>query len=198
MICGGCGEEKRGSCLMAFLDDYVVLDLETTGLSPERDEIIEIGAVRVEGGAVTDAFSQLVDPGFPVSGFITNLTGISNAMLARAPGLDEILPRFRGFAGDWPVVGHNVTFDLGFLDAACRRRLGEPFANDWVDTMRLSRRLFPEYRHHRLCDLTERFGVEAPVSHRALADVMQTRDCYEYMRRCPGAARFPGGRGNAE
>ena len=177
---------------MDFLPDYVVLDLETTGLSPERDEIIEIGAVRAERGELTGAFSQLVNPGFPVSGFITNLTGIGNAMLAGAPGLDEVLPQFLRFVGGSVVVGHNVSFDLGFLDAACRRRLGVSFANDYVDTMRLSRRLFPQYRHHRLCDLTERFGVEAPVSHRALADVLQTRDCYEYMRRCPGARELCG------
>jgi DNA polymerase-3 subunit epsilon len=168
---------------MEFFPDYVVVDLETTGLSPCSDAIIEFGAVRVCGGELADAFSQLVSPGFPVSSFITGLTGISNRMLADAPTLSQVLPEFLRFVGDTPVVGHNVSFDLGFLNAACRRVLGTGFPNDYADTMRLSRRLFPEYRHHRLCDLTERFCIDAPESHRALADVLQTRGCYEYMRR---------------
>jgi len=172
-----------GRCRMEFLSDYVALDLETTGLNPYRDGIIELGAVRVCGGELADAFSQLVNPGFPVSGFITGLTGISNRMLADAPMLEEVLPAFMRFVGGSVVLGHNVRFDIGFLNAACRRLLGTGFANDYVDTMRLSRRLFPEYRHHRLCDLAERFGVESDTSHRALADVLQTHGCYEYMRR---------------
>lgn len=175
-------DPSKGSSLLELTDNYTVLDLETTGLDPRRCRIIEFGIVRVRDSRVTDRFTSLADPGEPLDAYITALTGITDDMLSGAPSLTDALHRALDFIGDDIVVGHNVNFDIGFMCASCRELTRRTFPNDYIDTMRLSRRLFPEHGHHRLCDLTERFGIPAPVSHRALADAEQTQGCYEYMK----------------
>lgn len=180
MATDSCG---KGRSLMRLLSDYVVLDIETTGLSPARDEIIEIAAVRVRNGEVVGKFASLIRPERPISLFITDLTGISNGMVVGAPSVAEVLPRFLDFVGSDVVIGHNVSFDIGFLHSNAMRCLGRGFSNDYVDTMRLSRRLFPGESHHRLSDLEHRFGLHNASAHRALSDVLLTNDCYRYMCR---------------
>jgi DNA polymerase-3 subunit epsilon len=187
-ISWGCITKKanrngKGESRLQLVSDYVVVDLETTGLDPVRDDIIEIGSIRVTGGEIADSFSVLVSPGYEIGGFITQLTGITNDMLAGAPDIRTVLPAFLDFAGDSMIIGHNVNFDINFLYSNCVSVLGQPFSNDFIDTMRLSRRLFPQHGHHRLCDLIRRFEIGDAVGHRALADVMQTNRCYEYMKR---------------
>lgn len=171
-----------GRCLYQFADSFVVLDIETTGLSALKNEIIEFAAVKVINGVVTDTFSTLIKPSVRIPYFITNLTGISNEDIASAPRIADILPQIRDFIGDSIVLGHNVTFDIGFLRANYERYLAEPFNNDYLDTMRISRRLFPNEAHHRLCDLENRFGLKNERAHRALSDVYLTLDAYEYMK----------------
>ena len=95
----------------------VALDLETTGLDPDRDAIIEIGAVKFKGGRVEAEFGQLVNPGRKLTPFITKLTGISDAMLANQARLPMVLPKLEAFVGDAVIIGHNVGFDLSFLRA---------------------------------------------------------------------------------
>ena len=179
----GARRENKGLSKLDFLSDYVVVDLETTGLDPERDGIIEFGAVKVSDGCFTQSCSSLVNPGCEISGFISELTGITNDMLASAPSITDTLPDLIHFLGNSVVVGHNVNFDINFIYENCIKVLDRPFSNDFIDTMRLSRRLFPEHRHHRLCDLKERFGIIDALEHRALADAEQTGRCYEYMKR---------------
>lgn len=174
---------EKGRSLSALADKYVAVDIETTGLDCRGSGIIELAAVRMEHGEVTGSFSTFVDPGHPISYFITNLTGITNAMLKGAPDIATALPYFLDFVGSNIVVGHNVNFDINFIYDNCVRHLGCPFPNDFIDTMRLSRMLFGEHRHHRLCDLIERFCICDTVAHRALSDAMQTGLCYEYMKR---------------
>lgn len=175
--------EFKGTSLLEALDDYIVLDLETTGLDPTYDNIIEIAAVRIEDGNVVEQFESLINPGYAISGFITDLTGITNDMLADAPNIADVLPWFLSFVGEHIIIAHNANFDVNFLYEACRR-LPSPanFSNDFIDTMRLSRRLFPQHRHHRLGDLTERFGIEGVIEHRALSDVVKTNQCYVHMK----------------
>lgn len=176
-------EPKKGRSLLEELHDYVVLDLETTGLNPVRNEIIEVAAVKVRSGQITDSFSSLVKPERRIDSFITGLTGISNDMVADAPPIRDVLSAFLRFVEGEIVVGHNVNFDIGFLHENCRRLFGCGFSNDYVDTLRLSRKLFPEQRHHRLCDLEQRFGLHNERAHRALSDVMLTNDCYQILCR---------------
>lgn len=172
---------RQGKYIEDFIDEYVVLDLETTGLSPESNEIIEIGAILYKNGVKSSEFTTLIRPKSRISGFITNLTGISNEMVSTAPSIEEVLPELMTFLGDKPVLAHNASFDLGFLNAAYHRCFGIPFPNDYLDTMRISRKLYPNERH-RLQDLTARFGIRRDGAHRSMADCIMTQKAYECMR----------------
>lgn len=151
--------DRKGHSLLAFPSRYVVLDLETTGLDPQYDDIIEVAAIRIVDGAIEDSFSSLVNPGYSIDEFIAELTGITDDMLAPAPSLDSVLPAFLSFIGSDVVVGHNVNFDINFIYDSCSALSLEPFSNDFVDTMRISRKLFPEDRHHILKILSADLGL---------------------------------------
>lgn len=154
---------------------FCVLDLETTGGSAATCEITEIGAVKYRGGEPTGTFHTLVDPGAPIPPSITILTGITQAMVVDAPRIDAVLPAFLEFLGDGLVVGHNVRFDLSFLNEAAKR-LGYPrLGNASVDTARLARRLVrPEVRNLRLATLAAHFRSPVTPVHRALEDARAT------------------------
>ncbi len=172
----------KGESIIQPIAYYVALDIETTGLSPSDDEIIEISAVRVHDNEIVERFSSLVKPSQPISARITELTGITNEMLSDAPPIEQVLPAFRSFIGNYVLVGHNVNFDINFLyDHSLRIGL-DAVTNDYLDTLRLSRQLYPGEKHHRLSDLIERFGVGDIVAHRAMSDVLQTKACYDVMR----------------
>lgn len=169
--------------ILAAAQRYVALDIETTGLDPAQEQILELAAVRVENGAETGRFSQLVRPTKEISPFITQLTGIDNQMVADAPEIRQVLPQFLEFLGEDLLLGHNTAFDLRFIRyhamAALRRRVTNPY----MDTLRISRLLFPELPNHKLSTLIQRFEVGETVEHRALSDAVQTMKCYEYMKR---------------
>jgi len=103
-------------------------------------------------------------------------------MLITALAIESVLPELLSFVGDNILIGHNINFDINFIYDNCEEILNKPFTNDFVDTMRLSRRLFPLERHHRLTDLVERFGIDSGIEHRALSDVNHTYRCYLYMK----------------
>ncbi len=144
---------------------YVALDLETTGLDPQRDGILEIGAVKFRGGEVLDTFSSLINPGRPVPPKITELTGITNEMVRDAPPLRSVLTHLATFVRDLPVIGHSVAFDLGFL-----RRYQTLTSNESLDTFELAGILVPHEERYSLGKLTEALGVPEPQEHRALSD----------------------------
>ncbi len=170
--------ELKGKSLTTILADYTVLDIETTGLDPSFDEIIEVSAIRVRGGSACDTFSSLVMPSSPVDDFIIELTGITNEMLDSAPAVSDVLPRFVQFVGDDVIVGHNVNFDINFLYDISSALSLPPFKNDFVDTMRLSRKLFPELKNHKLGTLAQHFKIPQPISHRSAADCDTTNSIY--------------------
>ena len=173
----------RGKSLIASPEDYVCIDLETTGLRPSSDWIIEVAAYRVRSGRAEDRFVSFVRPGElnKVSSFITQLTGITREMVADAPLPEEVLPELFDFVGDDMVVGHNTCFDMNFLyDGALRAGL-EPIGNDFTDTMRISRRTYKELPNHRLGTLAQHLCVVPTTAHRAAADVETTIRCYERM-----------------
>jgi DNA polymerase III subunit epsilon len=167
--------DDLGSPLIATT--FVVVDLETTGLSPETDRITEIGAVKVRGGEVLGELQTLVHPGRSVPPSVTAVTGISDAMLRDAPPLPAILPSLLGFLGDAVLVAHNATFDVSFLRAAVARHRGETFQPVVVDTARLARRLLrDEVRDRRLGTLARHLGSRVVPDHRALTDARATVD----------------------
>lgn len=170
----------------------VVLDFETSGLSPRRgDRAIEIGAVRVERGRIADRFESLINPGIRVSPFIQELTGISNAMLAKAPGGEEVMAGLLAFIGDAPLVAHNAPFDGRFLDAELAR-IGRTRANELICTLRVARRIYPHLASHKLETLVRYKNLPTSgVFHRALADAEMTANLWlemvEDLKRVLGA-----------
>ena len=168
----------KGISLLQFPENFVVLDLETTGTEPSYDDIIEISCIRVENRNPVDTFTSLVNPGYAISEFISDYTGITTEMLAPAPKIETVLPDLKNFLGDSIVVGHNLAgFDSCFLYNNFAR-LNHVFSNSLVDTLLLSRLMVPALQHHRLCDMTEYFGIPVETSHRALADCETTLSLY--------------------
>ncbi|MCZ6631217.1 MAG: DEDD exonuclease domain-containing protein, partial [Actinobacteria bacterium] len=154
---------------------FCVLDLETTGVSPANCEITEIGAVKYKGGELVGSFQTLVDPGQAIPPSITFLTGITHAMVLDAPRIESALPVFLEFIGVAIVVGHNVRFDLSFLNAAATRLGYGRLENKSVDTAALARRLIrPEVRNLRLQTLADHFRSPVKPVHRALDDARAT------------------------
>jgi DNA polymerase-3 subunit epsilon len=156
-------------------DTVVVIDFETTGLSPDRgDRAIEIGAVRVEDGRICDRFQCLMNPGRRISPFIEHYTGISNAMLKTAPPCEEAMAACRDFIGDSDLVAHNASFDQRFLDAELQR-IGRPRRGVFACSMLAARRLYPEAPDHKLGTLVAyRRLPHDGTFHRALADAEMT------------------------
>ena len=164
----------------------VVLDTETTGLDPERDRIIDIGAVRLGPDLeVRDRFVTLVDPGVPIPLFITRLAGISDTHVRGAPAFPEAFAALRQFAGDAVLVGHNVGFDRDHLAAGARRAGLPPLANAWFDTLEAALLLYPELDRHALAVLAAEFGIERQA-HRGLPDAETAADVLR--RLCARAA----------
>lgn len=154
---------------------FCVLDLETTGGSPANCEITEIGAVKYRGGELTGTFQTLVDPGLPIPPSITILTGITQAMVVDAPSIETAFPSLLEFIGDAVIVGHNVRFDLSFLNAASTRLGYGRLENNSTDTASLARRLVrPEVRNLRLQTLAAHFRSPTTPNHRALEDARAT------------------------
>jgi DNA polymerase-3 subunit epsilon len=154
---------------------FCVLDLETTGAAPSSCEITEIGAVRFEGGVPTGRFETLVNPGAAIPPFITVMTGITQAMVIEAPRIEEALPTFLEFIGDAVIVGHNVRFDMSFLNAASERLGYGRLRNRTADTHALARRLLrSELRNLKLGTLAAHFRSPITPNHRALADAEAT------------------------
>lgn len=172
-------------------DSVVVLDFETTGLSPgQGDRTIEVGAVLIEQGRITGRFQRLMNPGFRINGFIESYTGITNQMLAQAPACDEVMDEFVDFIGDHNLVAHNASFDQRFLDAelrAIRRDYGGSFAC----SMLISRRVYPDAPNHKLGSLVAYKQLPTDgVFHRALADSEMTAQLWLRMLG-DIAARYP-------
>jgi DNA polymerase-3 subunit epsilon len=154
---------------------FCVLDLETTGATAANCEITEIGALKYIGGELAGTFQTLVNPGSEIPPYITVLTGITRAMVIEAPTIDEALPAFLEFIGDAVIVGHNVRFDLSFLNAAAERLGYGRLPNRSVDTLGLARRLVrSEVRNLKLSSLAAHFRAPHPPTHRALDDAKAT------------------------
>jgi len=153
----------------------IVLDFETTGMSPDYgDRPIEVGAVRIANNRIVDRFQCLMNPGFAISWFIESLTGISNALLAKAPPCEEVMTRFADWIDDTPLVAHNAGFDRKFLDAELLL-IGRNRENAMTCTMLAARRLFPEAPNHKLATLVRHCGICTDGTfHRALADAEMT------------------------
>ena len=158
-------------------EKFVVFDLETTGLSADNDKITEIGAVKIENGKITDRFSTFVNPERPIPPRIVELTSITDEMVADAPKIEEILPKFFDFCKDYVLVAHNATFDTGFIKKAAAD-MGMNYNFPHLDTLMLARGLYPELGNHRLSTLNKALGVPLLHHHRAVDDANATAEIF--------------------
>ena len=157
---------------------YIAVDLETTGLNPKEERILEIGAVRVEQGRETAVFSQLINPRREISPRIVELTGITEEMVKDCPEIGGVLGDFLEFCGDLPLLGHRVIFDYSFLKRAAVNR-GLSFVRNGIDTLALCRRFMPEEEKKNLGAACQYFGIPLENAHRAVSDAAAAHQLYQ-------------------
>lgn len=158
-------------------DTYVVFDLETTGFSPIKDKIIEIGAVKVEHGEITDKFSTFVNPKVPIPFQITQLTSITDQMVIGAPDIETVLPQFLEFIGDAALVAHNASFDVSFIEQNCRYQDIQPDFTS-VDTVAMARILLPTLSKYKLNVVANALHISLENHHRAVDDAGATAEIF--------------------
>ncbi len=164
----------RLKSLNIFEAEYSVIDFETTGLSPSKNRIIEIGIVKINNGKITGTFNSFVNPGFTVPPYITELTGISNEDLLTAPAFEDVAGEMLEFIGDSVIVAHNYSFDVKFLNTELKRAGYSPVANPLMCTLRLSKKLFPNLRSKSLGNVAQYLNIKHRDVHRALGDATVT------------------------
>ena len=158
------------------MNSIVAIDIESTGLNADRDAIIEIGAVKFKGHRVESEWSSVINPGRHIPEFITGLTGISDVEVRNAPRFNDIAHDLEAFAGDAPLVGHNIRFDLGFLQKG-----GLFHYNEVVDTYQLAAVVMPAASRYNLGALGKQLGILLPATHRALDDARVTMAAYNQL-----------------
>ena len=152
---------------------YCVLDLETTGLSFRTEKITEIGIMKMQNGEVIDEFSCFVNPEKPIPPKVVEVTNITDDMVRNAETIDKVFPKMLDFIGDSVLVAHNADFDIGFLKYNAKQ-LGYQLENTYMDTLRLAKDLFPDFKKYKLGIIAEKLGIKVEVAHRALDDVDTT------------------------
>lgn len=170
----------KGKSLIKRVSDYTVVDIETTSLDSFSGEIVEISAVRVRNNEIVDTFSYLIKVEEEIGTFTTRLTGITNLMILKeGKDLVFVLESFLEFIGKDIIIGHNVNFDINFLYDSILNNLGLYLTNDYIDTLRLSRRYLKQLSHHKLDDLIGYYNLEIRDKHRALNDCILTNEVYQ-------------------
>ena len=163
------------------MNNYTVIDLEMTGLAPKQDKVIEIGAVKVKNGQITETYGTLVRPIRPIPEKVTLLTGITAEMADGGMEEDEAMKKLISFIAEDVIVGHNISFDYSFIKQwAVNQKIGlELYA---CDTLRLSRALLPGEQSKKLEDLCKFFHIEREHAHRALDDALETQKVFECLK----------------
>lgn len=165
-----------------FVDDYVVFDLETTGLEPSIHEIIEIGALKYKNNELVEEFSMLIHPKNSIPKVITSITGISDEMVGNAPTIEEALPKFIEFIEDLTLVAHNSSFDLSFIEENIKRLELPIPKNKNIDTIEIAKKYIPKAYNYKLETLKKFFHLEYG-SHRSVDDCRTTNYIYEYCKK---------------
>ncbi|MBQ8458785.1 3'-5' exonuclease [bacterium] len=164
-----------------FPQNYTVIDIETTGLSNNYNEIIELSALKVRNDEIVDKYSTLVKPKSKISTFISKLTGITNEMVETAPFIENILDKYIDFIGEDVVVGHNVRFDIGFINKKNIQCYDKEFTNKSIDTCKLSRKIAGLERH-KLDYVANYYNIDTSGHHRAERDCIMTYGIYNAIK----------------
>jgi len=167
-------------------EEFVVFDIETTGLNSHTNKIIEIGAVKIKAGRIIDRYSQLINPGISIPYHITEITSITNEQVANQPKIDEVIGKFVDFIGDAVLVAHNAPFDMGFIKRDIKEYLNIDLENSVIDTLQMARDLFPDFKKYGLGDLNKSLGLALEKHHRAVDDSQATANMFiiflEYLK----------------
>lgn len=158
--------------------EYVVFDLETTGLDSQADEVFEFGAIRYRDGSEIERFEEIVKTEHPIPASVRALTRVTEKELDRAKPLIDVLEDFMAFVGSSTLVAHNASFDMGFLDRLMGECGYEELDNKLIDTLKLARKKLPSASSHKLQDLAGFFGSDVTAAHRALDDCLLTHDIF--------------------
>lgn len=163
-----------------LIDDetYIVFDLETMGLNSHKNEIIEIGAIKLKGRRIVDKYSQLINPKKKIPKKISELTGITDNMVENMPTIEEVLPAFMEFVGDATLVAHNAVFDIGFIKRDVKRYLGYDYNPAVIDTLQMARDLYPDQKGYGLKPMTKFLNVGLENHHRAVDDSQATANMF--------------------
>ena len=159
-------------------EEFVVFDIETTGLNSHFNKIIEIGAVKIKAGRIIDRYSQLINPGISIPYHITEITSITNEQVANQPKIDEVIGKFVDFIGDAVLVAHNAPFDMGFIKRDIKEYLNIDLENSVIDTLQMARDLFPDFKKYGLGDLNKSLGLALEKHHRAVDDSQATANMF--------------------
>ncbi|ERT43368.1 PolC-type DNA polymerase III [Fusobacterium nucleatum] len=159
-------------------EEFVVFDIETTGLNSHTNEIIEIGAVKIKAGRIVDRYSQLINPGRPIPYHITEITSITDEQVANEPKIDEVIGKFVDFIGDAVLVAHNAPFDMGFIKRDIKKCLNIDYQCSVIDTLQMARDLFPDLKKYGLGDLNKTLGLALEKHHRAVDDSQATANMF--------------------
>ena len=162
-------------------ENYTVVDVETTGLSPQKDDIIELSALKVRDNKVVEEFSTLLKSSKGVNNFISGLTGITNSMLNNAPIIEDVLPEFLAFIGNDIILGHNVNFDMRFIKAKTQLVLNKMVENSIMDTMIFAKRNL-ELPNFKLTTIAQYYDIDTKNNHRGLKDCYITFEVYNKLR----------------
>jgi DNA polymerase-3 subunit alpha (Gram-positive type) len=162
----------RGKTLEAL--EYVILDVETTGLEPTQHELTEIGALKIQGEEIKEIFSTLIRPRHPIPDEITRFTGIDDEMVKHSPSAAEALPKFIDFIADSILVAHNAEFDLAFIKQNLKQISDKELSNDIICTVKLARHLLPNLENYKLHTVANHLGIPVENRHRAMGDAEAT------------------------
>lgn len=160
------------------LKNYIVIDTETTGLSAQRDHIIEISALKIKNGKIIENYTSLVNPGIMIPKSSIKIHGITDDMVIDAPTIDQVLPEFIDFIGNQPLIGHNLSFDLRFINSYLDKNIN----HDLADTMLIARKKLGFLPNHKLITLIEYFELGESQEHRSLSDCIYTYRVYEKLK----------------
>lgn len=158
--------------------ECVITDIETTGLNPARDSIIEISAIKIQDDKIVSEFSSLINPDISLPPFISNLTGIDDSMVKNARKLKEVMFDYCNFIGSLPVVGHNIKFDLSFINAKLKHLYNTSLKNDYADTLYFAKKVYPALQSYKLSSLAHNLNLDTKNAHRALFDCKMTYELF--------------------
>lgn len=167
-------QTRKPAELKEIPTSYVITDVETTGLNPYNDIIIELCALKVVNHKIVEEFSTLIKPDRIIPEFIVNLTGITNIEAQNGKNRRKAMIDYCNFIGTFPIIGHNIKFDLSFINSTLEKEFKQKLKNDYLDTLLISRKIYSNLKSHKLTNIANYLNIDTKNAHRALKDCKMT------------------------